>query len=182
MEANNVINTPQQLADRARRGDEAAVMELFDRYVDKVYRYVAYRVPLDDAKTLTTQIFEQMIRALPNYNRVDGTFEAYLYKFAADSVADYLLQRGWRQMATSELRLEAISFPDDNDLEKAEYKRLRKALSELSYIEQGIIILRLIEGYSYKEVAEILQITEDKVLEEQNRSLRHLAKLLYRSR
>ncbi|MEL6404682.1 MAG: sigma-70 family RNA polymerase sigma factor [Chloroflexota bacterium] len=177
MESNTQNEDTQRLALRAQRGDERAVMQLFERYEAQIYRYVTYRILSVDALDVTTQIFEQMVRGLPTFNYTDGSFEAYLYKVAADSVADYVLQRGWRQMQTNQASNEDFELSAD-DSEHADHERVRKALNELSYIEQGIIILRLIEGYTCPEVADILRIPTDTVLEQQRESLYKLAKLL----
>ncbi len=61
------------LAARAARGDREAFGQLYDLYVDRVYRYIYYRLDnVRDAEDLAEQVFLNAWRAMPRF-RADET-------------------------------------------------------------------------------------------------------------
>src|SRR5262245_47822728 len=62
---------------------------LYDRYVQRVYRYCLYRTNhLHEAEDLTAQIFLAALESLPRY-RQDGHFAAWLFSIARNKVAEH---------------------------------------------------------------------------------------------
>src|SRR5512144_929908 len=69
--------------------DTQAFGALYDRYVQRVYRYCYYRTnSIPEAEDLTAQIFLAALEGLPRY-RQDGHFAGWLFSIARRKVADY---------------------------------------------------------------------------------------------
>ena len=74
---------------RLAQTDAQAFGALYDRYVQRVYRYCYYRTNNPpDAEDLTAQIFLAALEGLPRY-RQDGHFAAWLFSIARKKVADF---------------------------------------------------------------------------------------------
>ncbi|MEQ8674533.1 MAG: sigma-70 family RNA polymerase sigma factor [Aggregatilineales bacterium] len=83
---------------------------LYERYVDRIYHFCARRVnDPQTAEDLCSQVFVQAIKSLPNFNPSLGTFSAWLYAIARNSVAGYY--RKYRTVVP----IDAFDFADERD-------------------------------------------------------------------
>jgi RNA polymerase sigma-70 factor, ECF subfamily len=147
------------LAVRAGKGDTAAFAALYDRYVDAVYRYVFYRVRNDaEAEDLVSDVFLRALGAIPRY-QPRHAFLAWLYRIARNAVID----RGRRariqipfEDALDHPGVDQIVEPDAAILALSDKNDVRKALAQLTPLQQDVIVLRYIEGYSTMEIAGLL--------------------------
>lgn len=167
----------QPLIELAQSGNQEAIGQLYERYVDRIYRYIAYRVPDSEAEDLTAEVFVRVIAALPHYVYTGAPFEAWLYRIASARVADH--HRSAKDV--NELPDELTS--DDTQPERRmilnqEHATVREALQQLTDDEQTLLILRFVERQSHKEVAEFLNKTVAAVRTMQHRALHRLAQLL----
>jgi RNA polymerase sigma-70 factor, ECF subfamily len=169
------------LAVRASQGDPAAFGTLYDRHVSAVYRYVYYRVRDDaDAEDLTSDVFMKALRAISRYEPRQA-FLAWLYRIARNSVIDHV-RRGGRQVSFED----ALEHPEvhnaiDPDLEVlagSDKAALRTALGQLTPLQQEVIVLRFLEGYSTDEIARLIGKREGTVRGIQFRALGALRQLI----
>src|SRR5690349_15063059 len=129
------VSTPSselnEIIRAAQRGEESAVVTLYQRYSQAIYRYMAYRVPANDAEDLTAEVFVNVVEALPKYRISEAPFEAWLYRIARARVADY--HRRFTRHPTTEL-LESTpeydSLPEEQMLESQETNELRAAMAQ----------------------------------------------------
>lgn len=169
------------LAVRASKGDPAAFGALYDRHVSAVYRYVFYRVRDDaEAEDLTSEVFMKALRAISRYEPRQA-FLAWLYRIARNAVIDHV-RRGGRQVSFED----ALDHPDfqsavDPDLELlagSDSATLRTALGRLTPLQQEVIVLRFLEGYSTDQVAKLIGKREGTVRGIQFRALGALRQLI----
>src|SRR5438094_2429202 len=169
------------LAVRAAKGDPAAFGVLYDRHVSAVYRYVYYRVRDDaEAEDLTSDVFMKALRAIPRYEPRQA-FLAWLYRIARNAVIDRA-RRGKRQVSYEDAlehpTPDQIVDPDDLLLERAENSALRAALAKLTPLQQEVVVLRFLEGFSTQEVARIVGKREGTVRGIQFRAIGALRQLI----
>jgi RNA polymerase sigma-70 factor (ECF subfamily) len=171
----------RNLALRAGKGDAAAFGALYDRYVDAVYRYVFYRVRNDaDAEDLVSDVFTRALRAIPRYEpRV--AFLAWLYRIARNAVIDRA--RRSRTQITFEDALahpgvDQVVEPDATILALSDKEAVRGALAKLTPLQQEVIVLRFVEGYSTREIADLVGKREGTVRGIQFRALEALRALI----
>ena len=168
------------LISRAQKRDSEAVAQLYRRYSDLIYRYIAYRVPTtEDAEDLTAEVFVNMLDALPKYKQTGAPFEAWLYRIAAARVADFHRKRKRQSMGEipEDIR-DDNPLPEENVQKQQEIERLRKALSALNEEQQTVLLLRFVNHKSHQEVSEAIGKSETAVRSIQHRALRELAKQL----
>jgi len=169
----------EQVIERAKLGDKTAISTLYEKHVDQIFRYVAYRVPENDAEDITAEVFVRMVESLPKFEYRGAPFEAWLYRIASARVADFHRKRGRRQVdEISDTMSDDNPLPEEKMLEKQEQKQLREALSQLSPEDQQILILRFVERKSHEEVAEIIGRNPAAIRTAQHRALKKLAKNL----
>ena len=169
------------LAVRASKGESAAFGLLYDRHVDAIYRYVYYRVRDDaEAEDLTSDVFMRALRAMPRYEPRQA-FLAWLYRIARNAVIDRA-RRGNRQVSFEDAlehpNADQILDPDEHILATSDNATLRGALAQLTPLQQEVIVLRFLEGYSTHEIASIVGKREGTIRGIQFRAIGALRQLI----
>jgi RNA polymerase sigma-70 factor (ECF subfamily) len=167
---------------RAARHDAEAFAQLYDRFVEKIYKYIYYKVgSKSDAEDLTAQVFLKAWEALGHYRLTERPFSAWLYRIAHNLVVDHF------RMRREAVPIDEVTRIDgkDGDLDDVTQRHLtaetlRRAIHRLTNDQQQVIILRFLEGYSTEEVARIMGKGQGAVRTLQHRALAALARIFRR--
>ena len=166
--------------DRARAGDRAAFAELYDTYVDSVYRYLLYRVrEASDAEDLTSEVFTRAFANIHRYRWQGKSFLAWLYTIARNAVTD----RRRRERPTVDLDTAYGVAEDgptahDRSVLGEQIGALRGALRYLTTEQQQVLALRFEADLSSREVARVMGKNEGAIRALQFRALGRLRKIL----
>lgn len=167
--------------ERARGGDRAAFAELYDQYVDSVYRYLLYRLrEPSDAEDLTSEVFTRAFANIHRYRWQGKSFLAWLYTIARNAVTD----RRRRERPTVDLDT-AYGLAEDGPTahERAvlgeQVGALRGAVKHLTTEQQQVLSLRFEANLSSREVAHMLGKNEGAIRALQFRALGRLRKILH---
>lgn len=167
----------------AANGDQEAFGDLYERYLEPIYRYVYYRVPtVEEAEDLTETIFLRAWETLimKKSTKVEN-FRAWIYRIAHNLTIDYHRKKRPAQFESSEIDYPADTVLTDPELEvqqKLSAQALHKAISNLEETYQNVIILRFFNKLSHAETAEVMDIQEGNVRVIQYRALKRLQTLL----
>ncbi|RJQ36411.1 RNA polymerase sigma factor [Candidatus Parcubacteria bacterium] len=152
--------TDESLVRACQTGDREAFSALYDRYIKKIYTYVYYKTHhKETAEDLTAKTF---IKALEHIDSCDPDqrFGAWLYRIARNTVIDHY------RTARPALEIDdAWDIPDTSDIARDADARQRLAavraeVQALPSVQRDILMLRLWEGLSYQEIAQIVQKSE----------------------
>ncbi len=165
-----------QIIQRAKQGDKQAIAQLYERYVQQIFRYIAYRVSTSsDVEDLTAEVFVKMVEGLPRYHYRGVPFEAWLYRIAAARIVDYRRRNRRRPQAELyETLHDTNPLPEERMQNQQEFETLRHAVANLTDEQQSVLILRFIEHKSHHEVAQILGKSVSAVKSIQHRALTNL--------
>ena len=170
------------LIQRARQGDLAAVSELYNLHVDRIYQYARYRTGDDQtAEDITAEVFLRAIESLGSYNDQGAPFIAWLYRIAHARIIDFWRSSKRRQTAPLEdplLQDGLVANDEAIDVDFLQHRSLWSALRQLTDEQQNVIILKFVQGLGNAEIALILGKTEGAVKALQRRALETLARLL----
>ena len=162
------------LIERAKR-DANAFGLLYERYVDRIYNYVFYRVRDDqDAQDLTARVFYRALAHLDDYRDRGAPFAAWLYRIAHNLVANFYRDQSRRR----EMRLDdAVTLVEKGDgpdrlAEKSEERNfLLNAIRQLPGERQELLILKFVEELSNAEIGRLLGRSEGTVKSLYHRTL-----------
>jgi len=170
----------RDLIERAQQGDKSAVSILYEAYVQGIFQYISYRVESDTvAEDLTGDVFLRMVRGLAEYKYTGAPLGAWLYRIAANRIADYYRENRYGTAIAISEETESDSSDLFSDMaQKEEQTHLREALQSLSEDYQNVLILRFIKDMPHAEVAEAMGKTESAVRIMQHRALKALAGVL----
>jgi RNA polymerase sigma-70 factor (ECF subfamily) len=181
------LDAERLLASRASQGDRAAYAELYERYLDKIYRYVYYKVgQKDEAEDLTSQTFLKAWDAIGDYEWRNHPFGAWLFRIAHNLVVDYHRARRANiglDDASPQLEHRASRDeirPETVLAELITMDRVRHAIGRLTEEQQQVLILRFFEWLSTGEVADLMGKRRGAIRGLQFRALSALRDLLYR--
>ncbi len=171
----------QALVQAAQDGNTNAFAQLYEFYVERVFRYVYFRVSDDQlAEDITSDVFLKAWENLNHYQSRETPFIAWLYRIAHHTVIDQY--RASRPVVPLEEAGEMADPPGDS-LEKRVESRLRldevrHSIRHLTEEQQHVIVMKFIAGFSTQEIAREMGKNEGAVRALQMRALRALAEEL----
>lgn len=143
---------------RGRKDDFAVI---YDVFVKKIYKFIYYKTGHTEiTEDLTAEAFKKALGAIDKFD-IKTNFSAWLYTIARNLVTDYYRRK------KDDLNIEdvwGISSGEDLSVDSDNRKKIeevKKYLSKLSPEHREIVVLRIWEGLSYKEIAEALGKSEE---------------------
>ncbi len=146
-----------KIIEKALKGDQKAFRRLYDGHVELIFRFL---MQFDSDRQIVSdwvqQAFIKAFRKLDSF-KGQSSFRTWLFSIAIN------------EMRSSNRKLKAIDSIDDivRDSGIAEQIRdlddmisIRDAINELDEQKRLVFMLYEVEGYSHREIAEMLEIGE----------------------
>ena len=160
-----------ELLERARNGDSQAFGLLVERYQRRVVGVAQAVVHnQDDAIELAQETF---VRAYENLAKFESrsSFSTWLYRIAANLSIDFRRREGRHQVLRGEAaenEINRLPSPQGDSYQETVRtelsRRINEALKELTPEHRAVILLREVEGLSYDEISEVLQVPRGTVM------------------
>jgi RNA polymerase sigma-70 factor (ECF subfamily) len=170
MNANPMFHqtTQQQLNEleivKLAQSDPLKFEPLYKKYYAQIYRYVFHRVE-DEAVALdvTSQVFLKALNNISKYEYRGVPFSSWLFRIAKSEV--YQVYRDEKSSRVVDIEVSNINFlideKDDDFIKEEKLAKIIEVLKTLKENELTLIEMRFFEKRSFKEIAEILYITEN---------------------
>jgi len=147
-------------------GDQAAFSELYNRYKGRMYYYF-YRMlgnSAELANDFLQELFLKLIEKPESYNPA-YSFSTWLYSVANNQCKNEYRRRGIRQeYHLNEASESQMDFLNEAAIEPDRViEKIFQTLDQLGEEHRSAFVLRYREGFSIKEVAEILELPEGTV-------------------
>jgi RNA polymerase sigma-70 factor, ECF subfamily len=171
------------LVGRAVGRDQAAFTELYDLFLDHIYRYTYYRTgDRHDAEDLTEQVFLQAWAAIDRFRWQGKPFLAWLYAVAHNVVID------WRRRKVTNDSLDDGEHPIEVENPAAaremsqwiDAELLATAIKRLTPEQQQVINLKFLDGFDTETIARMMDKREGSIRALQLRALQSLRRELER--
>jgi RNA polymerase sigma-70 factor (ECF subfamily) len=177
-------STDSALIDRAQAGDEAGFRTLVERYEPQVAATVVGMLgPGEEADDVGQETFVRFYQALGKF-RGEAALGTYLTRIAMNLSLNAIKRRQRQRWRFWSLDDEQQAPPEpsfDGRDEQAAAERgatVHAALDQLKPDFRAVVVLRMLEGYSTKETAALLEIAEGTVLSRLSRGMKQLETLL----
>lgn len=173
-----------KLVERCLKKDNEAWDVIIRRYKRRIFN-IAYQFVgrVDEAEDLSQEIFLKIFRSLHKFN-MQACFAYWLLKVSKNYCIDYYRKRQ-KERAAIVQKMEyhrAVMPKEDSPVWKLEEKEkatvLKRAFKGLPKSSRICVIMRDMQGYTYREIAKILKIPEGTVKSRINRGRKLLAQLL----
>lgn len=134
--------------------------ELYRRFSPKMYA-VCYRYAnnADDAQDLLQEGFIKVFRNLHRF-RAEGSFEGWIRRVFVNTSIEHYRRKSVKLNSVSEKEEATIEDSDISALENLAEKDVLRIIQELSPGYKTVFNLYVIEGYSHKEIGDMLSISE----------------------
>lgn len=170
----------RELLERARAGEERAFRLLVERYEPAVAAVVTALLGAgEEAEDVGQETFIRFYRSIDRF-RGEAALRTYLTRIAINLSLN-ARKRGSRLAARFLSRDDVEALPaepvtaGDEEIERRERERLvRRAIGRLDGKHRAVVVLRMIEGYSTRETAAILDVPEGTVLSRLSRAMQKL--------
>jgi len=152
---------------KAAQKDPKAFAPLYEAYFMRIYRYVWQRVTDDAiAGDITSQVFAKALQKLPDYKYQGVPLGAWLFRVAQNELNQLFRSRkNKRSIAVDTEQLGHLFVADEEETSYTfsdnQKQDLIEAIRELKPAEIELIELRFFEQRSFKEIGDILELTEN---------------------
>ena len=171
----------RKLIHYSQQGDRDAFACLYNTYLDRIHRYVYFRVfDRELAEDITALVFLRVWEHLDSFQCGKTPFAGWLYHIARNAVIDHYRTRK-AVFSLEEVAPQKLSYSDEVEYKldlKIHSQELREALKELTDTQQEVLILRFIFGWTTLEIARRLDKRQGAIRAVQMRGLRRLANIL----
>jgi len=179
----------QYLLARAKKGDAESFGKYYDHIVDRIYRFVFFKVSSRvEAEDITSSVFLKVWEQLQREDVEIRNVRAFTYRIARNLIIDHYRDRSkytsLEKIKREDEELEIIKevLQDDSWKEQMELKSdivtVYQALGELKDEYREVIILRHINELSIKEMCIIVDKNSGAVRTQLSRALTALREIL----
>ena len=171
-----------QLVARAKDGDGEAFGQLYDGYVDMVYRFIYFR--LNDralAEDFTSETFLRALRRISTIDYQGRDIGAWFMTIARNLILDHKKSARARLEVPTGETIEgerSERSPEAAVLDLLTSERLMAAVRQLGDEQRECVILRFVQGFSVSETAAVMGKNDGSVKALQHRAVRKLAELI----
>ncbi len=157
-----------ELIEGCKKGERSAQKELFDKFQPQLMgTCLRYTKDKERAKDILQDAF---IKIYSNIEKFDdtGSFEGWMRRVVVNTAIDYLRKKkndhvflgeeGSPEEHKDEQLDEEEDVKEEEEFKQAKAQEIIQALQELSPVYRTVFNLYVVENYSHKEIAEMLDI------------------------
>ncbi len=157
---------------------EKKFIESFDQYSDALFRHAFFRVSsrqvsIDLVQDAFTKTWVQITKGEAIEN-----FQAYLYHVLNNLIIDYYRKKKSVSLdALSDEGFDPVGSGESEIVANAEREQLMKQLETLGDRDREVVIMRYVDGLPVKQIAQVLQESENSVSVRLHRAVKKLTSL-----
>lgn len=167
------------IAERIQAGDREAFGIFYDAYLDKIYRYIYFKVEQEDVEDLTEMAFLKVWDNIALYKKGTAPFTSWVFRIVHNMIVDYYrLKRRVLDLSDETPDESVYSNPKELTENNITQAHVRLALNKVRPLYQQILVMKFITGLSNEEIASVLGRRCSAVRVLQFRALKALKKVL----
>lgn len=170
----------QDSISACQAGDRAAFRLVYERYLNYVYSIcLRYDIVEEDRKDIVQEIFAEVFVSLKKYDPKKGDFRFWLRSIAVRSIFAYWQKRKRNAFQTIDLdSIEREPQTEEFDTIGFDKEQLAGKIEQLPTGYRTVLNLFVIDGYSHKEIASLLNIKESTSRSQLARAIGQLKQIL----
>jgi RNA polymerase sigma-70 factor (ECF subfamily) len=174
------LDEEMKLVERAKE-DPRYFAPLYERYHEAIFRYVFKRVDeIENAYDITSCVFIKAMGSIQKYENRGVPFSSWLFRIAKSELyQSFRDKKARRTVSIDSVTLKQVmdDFTDDSSEENR--AKLLKAMGKLKEAQLQLIEMRFFEKRSFREIGEIVGLSENNAKVKTFRALLKLKELFY---
>ena len=164
------------------KGDPRHFAPLYEKYHEQIFRYVYQRMDEPElADDVTSQVFFKAIKNIHRFEYRGVPFGSWLYRIAKSELNQAFRDRKAKRTINIDMEHVAVFMEVfEQEENQINLKKLKTALVALGEEDVQLIEMRFFEDRPYKEIAEIIGITENNAKVKTFRALEKLKKIFFK--
>ena len=152
----------QELARHCSQGDRLAEDELYRRYAARVYTLCRrYLGDDEDAKDLMQESLIQALDKVKTFKYSGkGSLYGWISRIAINKALNHLKRKRWRTVSLDLRTQDNLPEPTEQEMESIPQEKLLEWISRLPDMRRTVFNLYCIDGYSHREIGNMLGISE----------------------
>jgi len=153
------MSTDADLIKGSIRGERRMQHLLYNRFASKMYGVcLRYAGTAEEAEDILQEGFIKVFKKMSSY-RGDGSFEGWIRRIFVNTAIEHFRKKAYLQPIT-EKEEDTIESNDFSILDTLSEKDIISMVQSLSPGYRTVFNLYIVEGYTHKEIAKILGVTE----------------------
>lgn len=161
--------------------DPEAFGKLYDLYVEKIYRFVYFKISSkEEAEDITSNVFLKVWSYLIEYKEKEiESFSGLVYRVARNAIIDFYRERARRQECALE---NTLNLPVEEKGYRGaeidqEVEQLMQIIKKLKQEYQEVLLLKYVDELTTSEIANILGKSKTSVRVTLHRAMKKLQEL-----
>ncbi|MCB9437643.1 MAG: sigma-70 family RNA polymerase sigma factor [Anaerolineales bacterium] len=176
------IPVEDELLAKARRGDQEAIMHIYDSYFQPIYQFVRLRVGDSSlAEDIASEVFLKFVDSLGKPSAPRKTLRGWLFRVARHEIHHHYKKSA--KLPTTTLDEWLPDSGDESDpevqfIQTLNVERARHALRMLAPDQQEVLVLRFGQQLDLQETADVMGKTISAIKSLQFRAVNTLREIL----
>ncbi len=171
------MSSENEILKSCQKGNFEDFAKIYDMYFKKIYVFIYHKtLHKESAEDITSEVFIKTLESINSYSFEKGTFSSWIFKIARNSVIDFF--------RTKKNHLNIDDIWDISSLEDIEYEseillnyeKLQTHLKKIKTEHREILMMKLWQNLSYKEISEITGKSQDNSKKIVSRTIQKLKK------
>lgn len=167
------------MGDKRRENKSREFAKSYEDFADAIFRHCFFRVSNREiALDLTQETFTKTWDYIFAGKEIDD-IRSFLYKVAGNLIIDYYRKK--KSTSLDLLQEDGFDLRDDDHEKIRDFSEGQEILRVVEKLDDGhktVIIMRFVEGFTPKEIANVLDVTENVVSVRINRGLKKIREIL----
>jgi len=150
----------EKIVRLCQKGNLEEFTGLYNKYVKKIYNFIYYKnLHKETAEDLTSETFLKALKNIRKFDPQKGAFSSLLYRIARNNIIDFYRKRKsstisdfWEKGSDEDITSDIMA--------KERLEEVKGYLQKLNSEKREIVIMRIWDNLSYKEISEILGKSE----------------------
>ncbi len=153
---------------------------LYNRYHEQIFRFIYRRLDdVDDAADITQQVFTKALAGIAGYKNKGVPFSTWLYRIAINELNSFFKKdQKQRCLDIDSTDLSVLASETAEDSTEEMFASMERGLAELPQREMDFLQMRFFEHRPFREIGDILGMTENNAKVSVYRAIEKLRKII----